>query len=258
MAVLASACVSSATYQAAVKDAEEARTTLQQVSAQQRASLASLQSKLDDATAQNAKLREELERLGTNVDALLSEKGMLATALSESRARLEELRRAEAASEARAQLYRDLALRLRKMIDAGDLRIVLREGRMVLQLPNDVLFDTGRVDIKQRGKEALHQVADVLKTLEGRRFQITGHTDNVPISTPRFPSNWELSTTRGLEVVRYLIGQGVPADRLAAAGYGEFDPVASNDDADGRAKNRRIEIALQPNVDELVGVPEAQ
>jgi chemotaxis protein MotB len=247
-----------------VKRASDATAELGRVSALQDAEIrdlearaASLQNKLDEATAQNAELRAELERRGADADALLAEKGMLASALNSSRARLEELRRAEAAAEAQTRLYRELALRLKMMVDAGDLSISLRDGRMVLQLPNDVLFDTGRVVIKPHGQEALRQVADVLKTLEGRRLLVTGHTDNVPIATPRFPSNWELSSGRGLEVVRFLIAQGVPPRSLAAAGYGEFDPVASNDDDEGRARNRRIEIALQPNVNELVSVPDA-
>jgi outer membrane protein OmpA-like peptidoglycan-associated protein len=171
-------------------------------------------------------------------------------------AREGEVRRAHAAAEARARLYRDLALRLKTMVDAGDLSIALREGRMVLQLPSDVLFESGRVDIRPRGQAALKLVAAVLKTLDGRHFQIAGHTDNVPIETVRYPSNWELSTARGVEVVRFLTAQGVAPAVLAAAGYGEFDPVAPNDDAKGRARNRRIEITLQPNVDEIVSVPD--
>jgi chemotaxis protein MotB len=98
-------------------------------------------------------------------------------------------------------------------------------------------------------------VAVIFRSIGDRKFQVAGDTDNVPIHTERFPSNWELSTARAVEVVRYLIAQGVRPDVLSAAGYGEFDPVASNDDASSRARNRRIEITLQPNIDELVAVP---
>ncbi len=261
--IFACACVSSGKYDAAVKNADDAHAELRRVKTTDDAKLQDLQRKLgdvqrklDDATAEDARLRAELERLGTNADALLAEKGTLASALGESRARLEELRRAQAAAEMRVRLYRDLALRLKKMVDAGDLSIALRDGRMVLQLPNDVLFESGQVDIKPRGQAALKQVGAVLKTIESRHFQVAGHTDNVPIDTARFPSNWELSTARGVEVVRFLIGQGVPAAVLAAAGYGEFDPVAPNDNPKTRARNRRIEITLQPNVDEMVSVPD--
>lgn len=214
-----------------------------------------LQTKLDNAIATSAQLKKELERLGKNADALLAEKGGLASALSDAKARLEELRRAQAAAAARAQLYKEVLAKFQKMIDAGQLRIALRNGRMVIQLANDVLFDSGHIEIKPAGQQALAQVAVIFKSIGDRKFQVAGDTDNVPIHTERFASNWELSTARAVEVVRVLIAQGVRPDVLSAAGYGEFDPVASNDDSSGRARNRRIEITLQPNIDELVAVP---
>ena len=214
-----------------------------------------LQASLDEATVINANLRGELQRLGKNVDQMLHEKGSLATALDDAKARLEELRKAQAAAEARAALFQSFVLKFKKMIDAGQLKITTRNGRLVLQLPNDILFDSGQTAIKPGGKTALGQVAGVLKTVAGRSFQVAGDTDNVPIQTARFPSNWELSTARAVEVVKLLISQGVDPKGLSAAGYGEFDPVASNDAADGRSRNRRIEIMLQPNLDELVAAP---
>ena len=84
---------------------------------------------------------------------------------------------------------------------------------------------------------------------EGRSFQVEGHRDNVPISTERFPSNWELSSARALSVVRILIDAGVAPEHVSGAGYGEYQPVASNDDRDGRRLNRRIEIVMLPNLD---------
>jgi chemotaxis protein MotB len=215
-----------------------------------------LQAQLDEATAINAKLRGELERLGKNVDSMLKEKGTITKALDDAKTRLDELRKAQAAAEARAQLFQQFVQKFKKMIDAGQLKIGTRAGRLVIQLPNDVLFDSGQTAIKPGGKEALAQVAKVLATVKGRAFQVAGHTDNLPIKTERFPSNWELSTARAVEVVKLLVAQGADARGLSAAGYGEFDPVAGNDGSDGRAKNRRIEITLQPNLDELVAAPE--
>jgi chemotaxis protein MotB len=215
-----------------------------------------LQAQLDEATAINAKLRGELERLGKNVDAMLQEKGTLSKALEDTKVRLEELRRAQAAAEARAQLFQQFVQKLKKMIDAGQLKVATRAGRLVIQLPNDVLFDSGQTAIKPAGKEALSQLARVLVTVRGRAFQVAGHTDNVPILTARFPSNWELSTARAVEVVKLLVASGVDVRQLSAAGYGEFDPIAGNETPDGRGKNRRIEITLQPNLDELVTAPE--
>ncbi len=217
-----------------------------------------LQAKLDGAVAENDQLRKELARLGKNADALLAEKGMLASALAGARARLDELRKAQASADARAALFKQLALKFQKMIDAGELKVALRNGRMVIQMSNDVLFDSGQTDIKPAGKAALTQVGDVLRTIQNRSFQVAGDTDNVPIQTVTYPSNWELSTRRAVEVVRFLVSRGIRPEVLSAAGYGEFDPVAPNDSSQGRTRNRRIEIVLQPNIDELVAVPEVK
>jgi chemotaxis protein MotB len=278
--VLTLGCVSKAKFDAAVEDASTAHAKgvaqeaqiakLQQDLADAQSQMQerdqklsdlstsshNLQAQLDEATAINAKLRGELERLGKNVDAMLQEKGTLSKALEDTKVRLEELRRAQAAAEARAQLFQQFVQKLKKMIDAGQLKVATRAGRLVIQLPNDVLFDSGQTAIKPAGKEALSQLAKVLLTVRGRAFQVAGHTDNVPIQTARFPSNWELSTARAVEVVKLLVASSVDARQLSAAGYGEFDPIAGNDTADGRGKNRRIEITLQPNLDELVTAPE--
>jgi len=240
-----------------IKRLESALQQREEALSQSAASAAELTKKLDDATALNQQLRAELEKLGKNVDKLLQEKGSLNEALVGTKARLEELRKAQAAADQRAALFRSLLLKFKNMIDAGDLEIVLRDGRMVLQLRNDVLFDSGKVTLKEEGEDALSDVAGVLITFTDRKLQVAGHTDNVPISTQRFPSNWELSTARALNVVHFLIAQGVSAELLSAAGYGEHDPVAENSSADGKAKNRRIEIVLQPNIAELVQVPDA-
>src|ERR1035438_1981797 len=109
-----------------------------------------LQAQLDEATAINAKLRAALERLGKNVDSMLQEKGTLTKALDDTKARLEELRKAQAAAEARAQLFQQFVQKFKAMIDAGQLKIATRNGRLVLQLPNDVLFDTGQTSLDRK------------------------------------------------------------------------------------------------------------
>ena len=214
-----------------------------------------LQAQLDQETAIDAQLRGELSRLGKNVDQMLQEKGTLSKALDDAKARLEELRRAQAEAAAQAALYQQFVQKFKAMIDAGQLKITTRNGRLVLQLPNDVLFDSGQTAIKPAGRAALVQIAAVLRTVQGRLFQVAGNTDNVPIQTAAFPSNWELSTARAVAVVKLLVSQGVDPKDLSAAGYGEYDPVAGNDTADSRAKNRRIEITLQPNLGALVSAP---
>ncbi|HET9934134.1 MAG TPA: OmpA family protein [Polyangiaceae bacterium] len=279
-------CVSQGKYDAAVADANAAKQRAEQERtrgqekdakiAQLNAALSALQQaqavrderlaklttdgeqlhkELDDATALNQSLRDELTKLGKNADKLLAERASVASALEQTKARLEELRKAQAKAEARAALYREVALKFKKMVDAGALAVSLREGRMVLVLANDVLFDSGKTELKPAGRATLDQVAEVLTSLRMRRYQIAGHTDNQPIHVSPFDSNWELSAARGLVVLQYLIKKGMPPSALSAAGYGEYDPVAANTSTEGMAKNRRIEIVLQPNIDEIVSVP---
>lgn len=263
VAALGSGCVTVGKYDAAVADAEQAkaaqnaaRASYEQELAARTAERQKLQHALDDATSMNAELKSELERLGKDTNELLAAKGVLASSLDQARQRLEELRRAQAAAETRAALFREVALKLKRMVDAGDLQILLRSGRMVLVLSSDVLFDSGRTEIKPRGKQALAEISAALATVQNRRFQVAGHTDNEPIRVSGFDSNWELSAERGLRVTEFLIQSGMRPDTLSAAGYAEFDPVAANDTPQNKAKNRRIEITLQPNIDELVALPQ--
>jgi chemotaxis protein MotB len=291
--VVQAGCVSQAKYDDAAKDATQAKEQIQtltrrmvdrmreddrragdlsdQIAALQKATqdrdqrlseanvaAHNLQAHLDESTAMSQQLRAELSRLGKNVDQLLSEKGTLSRALDDAKARLEELRKAQAAADARTALFRDLVAKFKKMSDSGDLKVSVREGRMVLQLPGDVLFDAGKADLRPAGHVALKQVAPVLASLKGRKFQVAGHTDNVAVRGGRFASNWELSSARALSVVRFLVEQGVRPDVLSAAGYGEFDPALPNESPEGKTKNRRIEVVLQPNADEVVTAPDVK
>lgn len=210
-----------------------------------------LRKSLDDSTALVGQLKERLEKLGQNVEKLTSERGALSKGLEDARGRLEELRKQKVAAEARLATYRTLLSKLRAMIDAGQLKVIIREGRMLIALANDVLFDSGKTEIKPDGQVALGQVAQVLASIADRKFLVAGHTDNVPIKTSRFPSNWELSTARAVEVTRFLVKNGMKPEVLTAAGHAEFDPIAKNDAPEGRAQNRRIEIVLEPNLADL-------
>ncbi len=286
VSVATSACVTTGTYKrreaelladeaaqaaAAVKREDEMKTAFQaQLDALQaqlatlRASLDTtgterdkLRAQLDDTTALVAQLKKRLEKLGQNVDKLTGERGQLAQGLADAKARLDALRQQEEAAQAQAKTFRELLAKLRSMIDSGELKVTIRKGRMDLALPNDVLFDSGKVAIKPEGRAALEKVAQVLATIPDRDFLVAGNTDNVPIHTERFPSNWELSAQRAIEVVEFMVSKGMKPGTLAAAGYSEFDPVDSNDTPEHRALNRRIEIVLQPNLAELPGLAAA-
>jgi chemotaxis protein MotB len=236
-AVALAACVPQGKYDAAVKDASDAH-----------AALSDEQKKLAAAEAQAAQLQTEL--------AACTGKPVPADRSAELTAQLDELRKQKQAAEARAALFNEFVAKFKKMIDAGRVRISVRRGRIVLSLHNDVLFDEGKTDLKPEGKTALGEIAQALKTVSTRSFQVAGHTDNLPIKNKEFASNWELSTARAVVVVKFLAQQGVNSSALSAAGYGEFDAVAPNGDAGGRSKNRRIEISLVPNIEELISLPE--
>jgi chemotaxis protein MotB len=172
----------------------------------------------------------------------------------DQKAQLEEAKRAVQEAQERGKLLDDLRTKFKRMIDAGHLKVTTRHGRAVLQLHNDVLFDPGEAEVKPAGKQAIVEVAATLRSVGGRRFQVAGHTDAEPLTAAtkkKYPSNWELSAARAIAVVKLLVESGVNAGELSAAGYGPYDPIASNASADGQAKNRRIEITLVPYVAQL-------
>jgi len=115
---------------------------------------------------------------------------------------------------------------------------------LVISLGEGIVFDSGSDQIKPEGKSLLDTIATSLVSV-GNNIRIEGHTDNVPIKNPRFPSNWELSTARATAVISYMIEKfGLQPDQLSAAGYAEYRPVAANDTADGRASNRRVDVVV--------------
>jgi len=144
--------------------------------------------------------------------------------------------------------FKGLTQKFQSMIDSGKLAVIFRGGKMVVKLPASILFPSGSADLSEEGKAAIGEVAGILKQMSGRRFTVAGHTDNVPIATGGFKNNWELSAVRAVKVTELLIAKGVIAGDLVAAGYGEYDPIATNASPSGRQRNRRIEIILEPNL----------
>ena len=144
--------------------------------------------------------------------------------------------------------------KLQSEIAKGEIKVKQMGERIQVDLVDRVLFDSGEAALSPRGQEVLGRVAAALTSIDDKQIQVSGHTDDVPIKNEalkkQFPTNWELSTGRAVNVVRYLAETGgVKRERLTAAGYGEFHPIASNKTAAGRAKNRRIEILLTPTLD---------
>jgi chemotaxis protein MotB len=122
---------------------------------------------------------------------------------------------------------------------------ITRRGLVVNVLTDKLLFDSGQATLQPAGLPLLLEIVQLLNVDRTHPIIVEGHTDNVPISTAEFPSNWELSTARATNVVRYLIGHGISARRMGAAGYAALNPVASNATAAGRALNRRVDIVFE-------------
>ncbi len=213
--------------------------------------IAALKAAADKAKEELGRAQMEIARLKTEKEGI---EGQLA-GLNAEMARLasESSRNAELAAQAKKRLetFAKMLEKFRAMVESGKLKIKIVNNKMLVEMASAILFPSGKAKLSEEGEEALTEVAGILSTIQDRTFQVAGHTDDVPIKNKRFKSNWALSSARAVAVVEHLIENGVPSDIVSAAGYGETQPVASNADEEGKAQNRRIEIVLQPNLDEL-------
>jgi chemotaxis protein MotB len=203
--------------------------------------------------AQVALLNQQLSALRTQIAALEEALNASEVRAAESKTQVADLgRRLNVALAQRVQdlsRYRsDFFGRLRTILEGrADVRVV--GDRFVFQ--SEVLFDAGEAAISPEGQAELAKLAEAVKQLETEIpddvnwvLRIDGHTDKRPINTPEFPSNWELSAARAISVAKYLIAQGVSAQHLVPAGFGEFSPIDGGDSDEAYARNRRIEFKL--------------
>lgn len=183
----------------------------------------------------------------------------LETSYAEAQSRIERLqgrvRESESAAKARFESFRDLRQALKPLLDEGLAQFDVRDGLPVLTLGSDLLFAPGSADLGPQGTAAIARIAPILRGTDAQ-FQVNGHTDNTPIATPQFANNWSLGAARAITVTQALITAGLPARRVAAASYADTSPVATNETADGRAQNRRIDIAVIPDFRQLPGYQE--
>ncbi|WP_024587206.1 peptidoglycan -binding protein [Aliihoeflea sp. 2WW] len=254
--------------QASLSDAESERSRLQQLldagsgaGAEAEAQIGSLSGELDEERQVSQRALSQVELLNQQIAALRSQIGALEAALDVSEARDQESnakiadlgRRLNVALAQRVQelnRYRsDFFGRLREILsDRENIRIV--GDRFVFQ--SEVLFATGADVINPAGEEEMAKLADAILDLQREIppeinwvLRVDGHTDNIPLSgTGRFRDNWELSAARAISVVKFLVANGVPAERLVAAGFGEFQPLDETNTPQARDRNRRIELKL--------------
>jgi chemotaxis protein MotB len=196
-------------------------------------SLADCQGKFKEKEGEKVQLSQEMEELQVSLD--------------ESQSTIEQ----------QTKVIRDLhATRikiessLKEQIENQEIKLEEIEGKLKVTLVDKILFNTGKVEVSKRGEEVLLELADTLRENKDQNIVIEGHTDDVPIGlvlVEKYPTNWELSTARAVRVVRFLQEKGwLEPERLSATGYSYYKPVASNDTAEGRRQNRRIEIILVP------------
>ena len=217
---------------------------------------AALEQEKRDKEAEIARLTQEGQRLEGELAALVKDRSRLKATAAELQNALSDLARRKAEADRRVADFRNLLAKFKNLIDAGKLQVKIVDGRMVLALPTDVLFDSGSAKLSKEGTTAVSEVGRVLKDMPTHRFQVEGHTDNVPIHTERYPSNWELSSARALGVARAMLAAGMNPRALSVAGFGEYRPAATNDTEPGKAQNRRIEIVVVPDLSMLPGFNE--
>jgi chemotaxis protein MotB len=264
-------CVSMGKYDLKEKEANDLSRGLQE-----------LQQKHADLTRENADLKAQVEKLAGTVDGLMKDKekltadntkleNLLKAKSDELSKNITELRQKNAGLEDEnaklrsdianlqkakteevqktSKTYEEMLEKMKSEISQGQVTISELKGKLTVNMVDAVLFDSGKAEVKPEGLAVLQKVVDILKTVKDKAIRIEGHTDNVHISgalARKYPSNWELSAARAINVARHLLQQGIDPAVLSAVAYGEYKPVATNDTEEGKAKNRRIEIILVP------------
>jgi chemotaxis protein MotB len=218
---------------AAKKALEAELAQAKQLSAEQMRRMASLE----------ADLKKVRDTLGGQLESQKAELKKQLDEIARTREALAELERLKERMRKQRELNDQLQNALKDMISAGQLKLVNINGRLVIQMEAKILFPSGKANLTRAGKAALVQLAQTISKID-RHFQVAGHTDNVVVKNSPFGDNWGLSAQRAIIVVRLLQKSGVPSARLSAAGYSEFQAVASNRTEQGKGQNRRIEITL--------------
>ncbi|MFT3775283.1 MAG: OmpA family protein [Minicystis sp.] len=214
------------------------------------------QKELEEAKKKVADLEKQLKEMGVNIEERDKKLAGLSSTLEERERALAEYKARAHQLELIKQRFEKLKKKLDELTRLG-LAVSIRHNRMVISLPGDVLFDSGRDTLKKDGQEILAKVANVVKgdpQLLQRDYQVAGHTDGVALKGGTFHDNWGLSLMRARQVLLYLVGDkgGLPKEHWSAAGFAETDPVASNDTDDGKQKNRRCDLIVVPSVEEML------
>ena len=199
-----------------------------------------LDARLNRITEESNRTIEELRNRNTELEG---DKQMFAESIS----LLKQTKEVEVRTVSKT--YEDLLSEMKSEIAQGQIAITELKGKLTVDVLDKILFDSGQTEIRPEGLNVLKRVVEILMTVTDKVIRVEGHTDSIPIAgalAKRYPTNWELSAARALNVTRYLEKEGIDPTLLAAVAFGEYQPIAENDTPEGRAKNRRIAIILLP------------
>lgn len=233
--------------------------------AQLQADSTSLQNKVYSLQTQISTLEKNIADLNKKITTLSSQNSQLGQQTAEQRdmlsqsqkdleekqARLQQLESLLAQQKAASERLKNKMSEALKGYNESDLSVYQKDGKVYVSLSENLLFPSGSAVVNPKGVEALSKLAAVLNLNKDVNVQIEGHTDSIPIHG-KYQDNWDLSTARANSIVRILVNKyDVDPNKVVSMGHSKYDPVASNSTAEGRAKNRRTEIILSPNLDEM-------
>jgi len=200
-----------------------------------------------------AQQRDQLLAIQYSLEKTRRQNDSLANSLTEREKKVKELEEVLAKKD---KAVLDLKNRISNALlnfKENDLTVKVKNGKVYVSLAEQLLFGSGSTKVDKKGEGALQQLGKAIKDQKDIHVMIEGHTDNVPISkeSQRFEDNWDLSVLRATSITRILIKAGMSPNQITSAGKGEYSPIAANDNAQNKQKNRRTEIIVTPNLDEL-------
>ncbi|HZY78567.1 MAG TPA: OmpA family protein [Cyclobacteriaceae bacterium] len=202
--------------------------------------------------------KEQLLAIQDNLEKTRKLNDSLSTSLAEREKKVKELETTLANKDKAVQDLKNKIANSLLDFKASDLTVSVKNGKVYVSLAEQLLFGSGSIDVDKKGVTALQQLAKAIKDQKDLQIMVEGHTDNVPISTKSkyMQDNWDLSVMRATSIVKILTGAGLAANQVTASGKGENYPLAANDTPQNKAKNRRTEIIITPNLDEIFKILE--
>lgn len=206
-----------------------------------------------------ANQQEQLLAIQENLDRTRHINDSLSISLTEREKKVKELEQVLANKDRAVQELRSKISSALLNFKENDISVTIKNGKVYVSLAEQLLFGSGSVVVDQKGVNALQQLAKAIKDQSDINIMVEGHTDNVPISkkSQYMNDNWDLSVMRATSITRILTRAGVDPTQITASGRSEFSPLASNDSPQSKQKNRRTEIIITPNLDELFSILEA-